>query len=219
MSFPAQEIIRRAAGMLFDLPSRRWTVDTLVRYLNDAQRAVATLRPDLYSKRDDVDLVAGFRQFIPNDGEKFLTVHGNAIGSMRVATPTDLSVLDALEPKWRSKSGTTEILHWEFDPRSPREYHVYPPAEAGAKLDIEYVLKVVDIASPAAGQTFLNVSGDIPLPDVAREPLLDYTLYKCHSENNQYAQPARALIHRQAFADALGVDAKSVAAISSTQQS
>lgn len=217
MSFAAQGIIRRAADMLVDLPSRRWTVDRLVRYLNDGRRAIGTLRPDMLIKREDVALVDGFKQVIPAAGEKFFTIHANAEGSMREATQTNFSEISALDSKWKSKSRASEILHWEFDPASPREFHVYPPAAAGTKLDMEYVLSIVDITEPAAGQTFANVTGDIDLPDAAREPLLNYVLAKCHSESNQYAQPARALLHYQAFANGLGIDAKSSGAISSNQ--
>lgn len=215
MSFPAREIIRRAVDILVDLPSRRWTVDRLVRYLNDGMRAIGTLRPDMLIKREDVALVDGFKQVIPDAGEKFFIIHANAEGSMREVTQSDFATIGALDPKWKSKSKASEILHWDFDPASPREFHVYPPAVAGTKLDMEYVLRVVEIVEPAAGKTFANVTGDIDLPDAAREPLLDYVLAKCHSESNQYAQPARALLHFQAFANGLGIDAKATGAISS----
>ena len=46
MAITAQSIIRRATDLLQDQTSVRWTLQELVRWLNDAQRAIVKVRPD-----------------------------------------------------------------------------------------------------------------------------------------------------------------------------
>jgi len=209
MATTAQSIIRRVTETLFDVTSVRWTVDRLVRYLNDGQREIATLRPDAMNAAASLNLVAGAKQAIPVDGEKLIKVlSNNSTASKRACTKVEITLLDNQIPGWRGLTGATEILHWMFDPLEPKAFEVYPPAASGAVLMIEYAKRPTDIEEPASGSLYTAVTGDIGVSELFGNALQDYILYRCHAENTKYAQPARAQAHYAAFGNALGVEFK-----------
>lgn len=214
MTTTAQSIIRRVTETLFDVTSVRWTVDRLVRYLNDGQREIVSNRPDAMNTAASLNLVAGAKQSIPSDGEKLIVVLANNATSKRACTKVDRALLDNQIPGWRGLTGSTEILHWMFDPLEPKAFEIYPPAAAsGAVLMIEYAKLPTDIVEPAAGSLYTAVTGDISVGDLFGNALQDYILYRCHAENTQYAQPARAQAHYAAFGNALGVELKATVAL------
>ena len=214
MATTAQSIIQRVAETLFDRTSVKWTVDRLVRYLNDGQREIVALRPDAMNTAISHNLVAGAKQALPTDGEKLIKVLANASTSKRACTKVDINLLDNQIPDWRGLTGSTEILHWMYDPLEPKAFEVYPPAAAsGAVLMIEYAKRPTDIVEPAAGSLYTAVTGDISVGDLFGNALQDYILYRCHAENTQYAQPARAQAHYAAFGNALGVELKATVAL------
>lgn len=216
MAITAQSILQRVTEALFDRTSVKWTVDRLVRYLNDGQRDIVTLRPDAMNTSTDLALVAGAKQALPADGEKLIDVLANATGSKRACTKVDRALLDNQIPGWRGLTGATEILHWLYDTREPRAFEVFPPAAAsGASLMIEYARRPTDIAEPAAGSLYTAVTGNISVGDLFANALQDYILYRCHAENTAQAQPARAQAHYAAYANALGVELKATVALAS----
>lgn len=219
MATTAQSIIQRVTETLFDRTSVKWTVDRLVRYLNDGQRAIVTIRPDAMNTSHTLALAAGAKQSLPEDGEKLIDVLANSSGSKRAVTKVERPLLDNQIPGWRGLSGVTEILHWMYDPRDPKSFEVYPPAaNSGASLLIEYARRPTDIVEPASGSLYTSVAGNITVGDLFANALADYILCRCHAENVQYAQPARAQMHYSAFADALGVELKATVALAASQE-
>lgn len=59
MTITAQSIVRRATDLLQDQTSVRWPVNELVRWLNDAQRAIVKVRPDSMNTTATMTLSAG----------------------------------------------------------------------------------------------------------------------------------------------------------------
>ena len=133
MSTTAQSIIHRVTQTLGDFTSIKWTVDRLVRYLNDGQRDILTHRPDALNLPATLALVAGHKQTLPANGEKLINILANTNGSKRAVTKVMASLLDAQIHNWRSMTPTTEILHFMYDPREPRSFEVYPPAALWAQ--------------------------------------------------------------------------------------
>lgn len=216
MSTTAQSIIKSVAGTLGDITSGRWTVDRLVRYLNDGQRQMLIDRPDAFNVSVSHALVAGYRQSLPAGGEKLIDVVSNTAGRKSAVTRASAALLDAQVRGWRSMPGTLEIQHFTYDERDPKRFDVYPPAALGASLEIEYAAMPVAIAEPAAYQTYTAVTGNITASDLFANALADYVLYRCHAEQSEEAQPARAMAHYGAYASALGIEAKATAAVAPT---
>ena len=214
MTIPAKDIIRRVVETLQDPTSIRWPVSELVRYLNDAQREIILYRPDAAVTNTAVPLVAGSRQSLPAGGTKLVDVLRNSAGTKRAVRITNREILDAQLPGWNAQPGTTEILHFMYDPREPRTFHVYPPAGAGASLELVYSTMPDDIAEPADGALYTAVAGDFALPDIYANAVQDYILYRAYSKDSEYAgNAARAQAHYAAFANALGMEIKATVAV------
>ena len=212
MPIPAQQIIRRCVETLQDTTSIRWPVAELVRYLNDGQREVVLYRPDAMVTNATRSLVAGSRQTLPANGAKLIEVVRNTSG--RAVRLVNREILDAQNPGWHKLNGTTEVLHYMYDPRDPTVFYVYPPAAPGASLEIVYAAYPTDIAEPASGATFSDVVGSISLPDIYGNVLQDYILYRAYTKDSEYAgNLQRAQAHYAAFTNALGNEIKATVAV------
>jgi hypothetical protein len=212
MPISAQSIIRRCVETLQDTTSIRWPINELVRYLNDGQREVVLYRPDSMVTNATSALAAGSKQSLPANGSKLIEVVRNTNG--RAVRMTNREILDAQIPGWHTLTGSTNILHFMYDPRDPRVFYVYPPAAPGASLDIVYSAYPTDIAEPADGSLYTAVVGNIGLPDIYGNTIQDYILYRAYTKDSEYAGNAqRAQAHYAAFANALGIEIKATVAV------
>jgi hypothetical protein len=216
MTIPAQSIIRRAVETLQDTTSIRWPVNELVRYLNDGQREVVLYRPDSMVTNATITCLAGSKQAIPTNGAKLIEVVRNAAAgtSKKAVRMVNREILDAQTPGWHNLTGVNEVLHFMYDPRDPRTFYVYPPATTSAQLDIVYAAYPTDITEPADGSLYTAVTGNISLPDIYGNALLDFILYRAYSKDSDYAGNAqRAQAHYAAFANTLGIEIKATVAV------
>ena len=214
MPISAQSVIRRCVETLQDPTSVRWPVNELVRYLNDGQREVVLYRPDAMVTSALRTLTVGTRQTLPVGGSKLIEVVRNTGGTRRAVRMVNREILDAQTPNWHNLTGTTEVLHYMYDPRDPTVFYVYPPAASGSSVDIVYAAYPTDIVEPADGAQYTAVGGNISLPDIYGNVLQDYILYRAYTKDSEYAGNAqRAQAHYAAFANALGMEIKATVAV------
>lgn len=216
MTTAAQSIIRRAVETLQDPTSVRWPVNELVRSHNDGQREVHLYRPDSMVTNATITCAAGTRQVLPANGAKLIEVIRNAASTSakKRVRMVNRELLDAQNPDWHNLAGSVDIAHFTYDVRDPKTFYVYPPATTAAQLDIVYSAYPTDIAEPADGSLYTAVTGNISLPDMYANALLDYILYRAYSKDSEYAgNLQRAQAHYAAFANALGVEVRTTIAV------
>lgn len=219
MPITAQSIIRRCVETLQDNTSIRWPVAELVRYLNDGQREVVLYRPDSVVTNTTITCTAGTKQTIPAGGAKLIEVIRNvaATSTKKAVRLTNREILDAQTPGWHSATNTVDVLHFMFDPRDPKTFWVYPPATALAQLELLYAAYPTDITEPADGSTYSAVTGNLSLPDVFGNALIDYILYRAYTKDSEYAgNLQRAQAHYASFANALGIEIKATVQVAPT---
>lgn len=204
MAQTPNDLLTRAGDILQDQTSVRWPIAELLRYLNDGRRELAIHRPDIYSYSTAMTLVAGTKQTIPSDGNRFLDAVRNvtAAGAIgRAVRVVEREILDAQVPDWHSATESTALKHFMFDERSPKNFYVYPPSAAGHKLEIVYSRSPVDITDQQLSSTSM-----LENEDIYSGVLLDYILYRAFSKDAEYAgNQQRALLHYQAFTTTLGI--------------
>jgi hypothetical protein len=123
-------------------------------------------------------------------------------------------ILDAQIPGWHAIPGTVDILHYMFDARDPKTFYVYPPAVDSAQLEIMYSAIPTPIAEPADGKLYSDVVGNVSLPDIYANALLDYMLYRAYSKDSEYAgNAARAQAHYGAFTASLTAEIQATMAV------
>lgn len=216
MTIAAQSIIRRAVETLQDPTSVRWPANELVRYLNDGQREVALYRPDSMVTNATVTCAAGSKQALPANGAKLIEVVRNsaATSAKKSVRMVNREILDSQTPGWHNLTGVVDILHFIYDVRDPKTFYVYPPATTSAQLDIVYSAYPTDITEPADGSLYTAVTGDISIPDIYGNALLDFILYRAYSKDSEYAGNAqRAQAHYAAFANTLGIEVRATIAV------
>ena len=190
----ASDITSRARLLLNDIDATRWVDSELFKWINDAQKLVAMVRPDASVATFVMTLIAGTRQTIPSGGFRLLdivrnvtTVTGSTPAYQVVTVPgrsvriVDREVLDTQDPYWHTATGSAEIKHFIYDNRSPTLFYVYPPATTSAKLEVVYSVAPTDVA--AAGDT-LSIS------DIYQDVVLNYVLYRAYSKDAEYASNA-----------------------------
>ena len=215
MPITAQSVVRRAVETLQDTTSIRWPISELVRYLNDGQREIVLYRPDSMVTNSTITCVAGSKQSIPTNGAKLIEIVRNAgAGTTKKAVRmVNREILDAQTPNWHNLAGVNEVLHYMYDVRDPKVFYVYPPATTSAQLDIVYSAYPADITEPADGSLYTAVTGNISVPDIYGNALLDFILYRAYSKDSEYAgNAARAQAHYAAFANSLGVEIRATVA-------
>ena len=143
----AQSIITQAHELLQDPDGTRWKATELVAHLNDGQRALVELRPEMFAVTVAASLVAGPRQTVPAACAELLEIPCNTSGN--AIRPVERAQLDAIEPNWYTKTGTTAIKHTMVDAREPNVFYVYPPAAVGASVDLVYSAWPADVPAPS----------------------------------------------------------------------
>ena len=218
MTTPAKNIIQRVAEGLYDIASVRWTVDKLVRDLNAGQREIATKRPDVVQViAAPFALADGVQQTIPAAAVQLSAVNCNTT-SRRAVTLADADLLDAIDLGWQSRTGTTAIIHYMYDIRTPRTFQVYPPAIAPASVDIQYPAYPADITVPAPGLTYTGVTGNISLPDEFGNALVHWGLYNAFSVDAEFGgNEQKAQEHLSLFNAALSDQLSSATAVAPTK--
>jgi hypothetical protein len=205
------DLIVRAQTLLQDEDSVRWTVAELQYWLNDAYKETIGLRPDVNTQTSEYTCVAGPRQALtgsfPNAIRLVEVVRNLATTSNKTSVRlTDRKSLDTQRRSWYADTPSASVEMYMFDPRTPKQFLVYPPATTAARLEViysvlptEHTLSAAQLINPATAET-------IRIDDIFATALFDYMMYRAYSKDaEQTAMMQRAVAHYQAFQNALGI--------------
>lgn len=204
MTVAAKDIIWAAQDQLKDLAGDRWPAKELVQHLNDGQRDIVALRPDTVAATVELALVPGPKQRVPDDCSRLIDIPRNTGG--RALRQVARKLLDAADPGWYTRQGTKALQHFMLDPREPRVFWVYPPAIAGACVDVDYAPLPQDVAEPG-GPAWSAVAGDIRLPDDMKNALLHFVLFRAYGKDAEVGNADLAAAHFKLYRSCLGDDA------------
>jgi hypothetical protein len=228
MTITAQSIIHRATDLLQDQTSVRWPANELVRWLNDAQRAVIKVRPDSMNTTTAFRCSEGSRQTLKSSTAtagtsalapapaKLIEITRNlaATSAKKAVREVARGIMDAQTPGWHNLPATVDIQHFMFDPRDPLTFYTYPPATSAAELELMYAAYPTDITEPAEGTTYTAVIGSLSLPDIYADDVLNLILYRAYSKDSEYAGNAeRASGYMQMVTASLGAEIAATMAV------
>jgi hypothetical protein len=204
------EIISKAATLLKDVTGVRWPSLELQGWLNDAYREIVIFKPDSNTQTGAYDCVAGPRQNITGvfpEATQLLDVFRNvAAGSDKSAVKLiTKETLDDMNRSWYDLAGTTTIERFSYDPRTNKEFLVYPPAAVGAQLEVlfasvplPHTLTAPQLSNPATAEV-------IRINDTYANALIDYVVYRAYSKDAEDSvNMSRATAHYQAFQSSIG---------------
>jgi hypothetical protein len=206
----AQSIIKQAHELLQDPDGVRWPATELVAHLNDGQRALCELRPEMFAVTVATTLIAGPKQATPANCSKLLEIPRNTNGN--AIRPVERVQLDAIEPTWYTKTGVAVIKHTMVDARENNTFYVYPPASVGASVDLVYAAFPTDVPAPS-GITASTVTGNVNVNDQFKTALLHFVLSRSYMKDAEFGGNATlAASHLQLFTAAAGATGPAVAA-------
>jgi len=204
MTIAASTIVDEAATLLLDTAHRTWPLAELLGYLNEALRATAFVKPDMYTVEEAFTPTVGVLQNLPSDGVAFMDITQNLIGRKRNVTQADEGLLEEANRFWPAATPQAEVEHFTADPRNPRRFRVFPPADGTGSVQILY---------GAVPPTIVYDTEDIPVPDSFQTALLDFVLSRAYAKNSKKQDMAKSSFYRQAWAAALGLKSQAQIAI------
>lgn len=198
----ASVIVNGVRLTLIDAAKTAWSDDELLRYLNEAERTTAFLKPDAYTKREFVTLAAGVKQSLPEGGIAILDAGENQ-ASGRVATLVDRELLDHANRFWPAATQETDVQHWAADPRDPRRFDVTPPNNGSGSLEILY-----GAIPPAVG-----LSDELTLPDSYQYARECFVLARAYAKNSKRQDLAKSASCMNEYRQALGIKSTAQVAV------
>lgn len=183
MATTAQSVIKAVQEQLQDMAGIRWPAAELVTALNDGQRQLVIIRPDLQSTQVAYPLAAGAKQAVPANCSQLMEIPRNSTG--QTIRLVERRLLDAMEPNWYSKAGVLIVKHVTVDKAEPYAFYVYPPAALGASVELVYAPIPVDVPAPG-GNSYATVTGNIDVDDSLNIALMHYCLFWAFSKDAEY---------------------------------
>ena len=197
------DLIDRAEEILQDTTNVRWTQQTLLNYLNDAQREVVLFRPDANPINETFTLTANSaKQTLPSAALRLIAIYKNTNPTTKPITNIERRVLDDQIEDWHGTTGTN-VEHYAYDPLDPKVFYVYPGTTASdATIDLVYSSSPADITI----SDFATTTTTITLDDVYANSILDFMLYRAYQKDTEYAgDMQRAGVYMQSFQQSLGI--------------
>jgi hypothetical protein len=225
MAFTAATVMQRASTILQDAEAVRWTAMELRDWLNEAVRAITTIKPDAATQSVIINLAVGTRQTLPEEYTILSKVvrnigaaPGNAPGSaIRVLAKRE--ILDAQIPNWHSNTGmpySTDVNMVFQDAMNLREFYVIPGNSGSGRVEAIVGVRPVDVRMPAGNvMDVASYSGTVGLDDIYQGIILDFILFRAFAKDSAAADAAqRSQVHLQLASNALAALAGGRAAMS-----
>lgn len=224
----ASELMDRARRIVLDETNVRWPLAELGMWLNDAQRETILQKPSASSDNRVLSLQSGTYQALPVDALTLLRITRNVSGTAqarvggRAIRVVSRDVLDSQHPDWHSTAAipfSPVVKHYIYDESDTKSFYVFPGNDGTGKVEA-VVSKIPTVITHSGGdpETLTNWGGDIGLPDIYSNVILDYMLFRAYSKDAQYAgNSARAAAHYQQFGNSLGIKLNVEALLSPNQ--
>ena len=182
------DVLARVRDIISDPNERRWTDIELFRWIDDAQRLIIQIKPELNAEFIQVFLHEGARQSLPDEVMALID-----FPNLR---ETSKYWLDRYSPSWQATLGTDTPTEFMRDP-DKRVFYVYPPSSGG------------DYVTAHAGMVPEPVSGveqELAVEAEHIRPVAEYVCYKALSKDSENpANKALADGHLGQFYASLGV--------------
>lgn len=206
MPIPVRALLARTDDLLLDAKRVRWSAAERIRWGNEALGAILVRRPAALARRSVHALQAGSYQTIPAGGALFLDLVRNlgadGVTPGRPVRRTDRQLLDDADPNWHRAKPKAEVKQYTFDERMPTAFYVYPPAIAGAKVELFDAALPDEVAEDDEDGSF-QIGGEY------MEPLVNYVAYRANCKDSEFANGQIAAAYYSAFEAALGGQAAS----------
>ncbi len=177
-------LINKAEEILQDVTNTRWSQQTLLDYLNDAQREIVLYRPDANPVNASFTLAANSsKQTLPTAALRLMKVYKNLNPNKSSIAAIDRAVLDDKIENWYEATATA-VEYYVYDGIDPKIFYVYPHTTASdATIELVYS----SLPSEITIGNFNTATTVIGLDDIYANTILDYMLYRAYHKDTEFA--------------------------------
>ena len=203
MAIATNDVIAHAREILQD-EREPYRLDdaSIARYITQALKRIAVLRPDLFTVVESFTTVErGPAQKLPNGAIRLVDVHYVGSKESPQASINEISMeqLRRTHRDWAVGDESTP-KHFIRNPRNPERFFLSPPPSPSTVLTIEYA------KSPGA----VSAGGSFDYPSEAYfSVVVDATVYVAESINDRAVASGRATLFYESFTQALGLNLRS----------
>jgi hypothetical protein len=130
---------------------------------------------------------------------------GNTPGDA-IYGPVDKQAPQRYAPGMHSETEVAAVTDYAYDEKNPSVFWVYPPADGTS---------YVELSRSAVPEDITDIEDDINIGDEYEGAIIEWMLYRCFSRDSEETPNGqRALGHRSAFFQALGLKNEADAFIS-----
>lgn len=202
-----QAILDRAGELLVDQTHVTWPLANLLAAYNEAILTILNYRPELYTRQNGLVCNKGTLQSLPDDAIRLVNVVRNHNGPG--ITELSKELLDSMEWNWMEslRYSTESIQNWVYDERNLKQFYVYPGAQQGDAIVIEYTTLpvTVQVEDLPANPTDNWLGAQLPLEGTLLNPILNFIQFRCYSQDDTPAFQAKAASCLKLFAQELGI--------------
>jgi hypothetical protein len=209
-SILASALIAQASEIAQDETNVTWSTTQALEWLNDAQKALVSMRPDASVSVSSMLLVPGTKQM--TSGRRLMGVSRN-MGSDgategRAVRLVERGIKDDYNPSWHSDTATLVVKEYIYDARLPQQFWVWPPVSPASPVYIE----TIEATTPA---DLTAQSQAISINDIYAPPLVEWMCYRFFSRDAEEMPDAqRAASHFGNFFALMGEKIKVDMAVS-----
>lgn len=207
MALTGTNIATDASAIAKDENQVVWVAADMLRWVNDAQRAVCLVRSDAYTNQATVTLVAGTRQSIT--GRRLVRVLSNAsdsggtiVAGSKAPRTVDFQDLLNADRDWMTGNTGTSVREVAYDEREPTKFWVNPGSDGSSRF-----LNVLQSELPT---DLTALTDPIVLSDIYAPAMVEWVLYRMFSYDSEVTPNIqRAQSHFTAFFNLLNVKMRS----------
>ena len=194
------DVLSLAQDQLLDITGVRWGSADLLRYVEDALRALITLKPDVYTQTLSILLVPGTQQSIPDNSHRLINLHRN-MGSDGLTTGkaiqhTIKDDLDRFNPDWHVAPAVAVVEEYCYDEENPDVFWVNPPVLAQVYAQGSFAMVPAAITSPTES---------LPVKAVYATALYLYVVYVALMREDEVGLQAKANSYLSRFGASIGI--------------
>lgn len=206
----ASDLVDSCRVILIDAAAATWSNTDLVGYASDFESHTAMLKPDVYTVRSYIPLVAGTRQQLPDGTDPALPV-GIAVLDMgdnevsgRAVTLVERELLDSENRFWPAATRETDVQHWCADPRDPKRFDVTPPNNGNGSIECLY---------GAVPPRLADMDSELTLGDQYKVAGEWFILSRAYSANTKRQDLTKSTGYLQQYMNALGIKSTAQVAV------